>query len=96
MNEGDQSLWQWITGGLVAALAAIGGWVSARLHGRVDEVGEELKNHKLFVAENYVRNPDMRERISDALEPIKEGQQRMEEKLDRLLDREREQHKRGA
>lgn len=54
---------------------------------RVDDMEKSLDSHKLYTAENYVKRADMRQAIDEAVRPLADGQDRIEAKLDRLIER---------
>lgn len=103
MSEtGDAAIWQWIAITLVGILGALAKYGSDRHTKRMGEQDQRMdridahmsaidssqKEYKLHVAENYVKDTTMRERIAAEIRPVTESQTRIENKLDQLLLRE--------
>lgn len=65
----------WVESGfkiLVGASIAVGGWLWNRLVGAVVKNRDDLADHKLYVAENYIKK-DVVERIHNRLDQMGEN-----------------------
>lgn len=84
----EMGLWAIIASSVAGLMTWVVKMTLNRHIARVDDMAKTLDQHKLHIAENYVKRTDMKQAIDEAIKPLADGQARMEAKLDRLIERE--------
>lgn len=72
MDANDPGLFEWIFKGLVSLVLTVGGWMWVMLVRAVGKNRDDLADHKLHVADNYVKR-DVIERIHTRIDEMNEN-----------------------
>ena len=84
----NDTLW----GSIIASIVGVYAWMVkmtlTRHVQRTDDIAKSLEDYKLEVAKNVYIKHEVNELVQNSIQPIVDSQQRIEDKIDRLIERE--------
>ena len=79
--------WQHISIGVLSLSCAVLGWLARELWGAVKELRKDLDALRLNIAENYLKRDDLKDRLTEVLQPIRDTLTKIERWMEKHEER---------
>lgn len=75
--------WQSIAVGVLGVVCTVLGWLARELWDAVKKLRQDLESLRLHLAEQYTKKEDLRDRLSEVMQPLRDSLSKIERWIER-------------